>query len=57
MIKEGAEYCSDIAKGLNRSKIEICRCTKKLQDMGFIKKEGQEYVLAEYGVVEITLPK
>ncbi|MDR2432181.1 MAG: AAA family ATPase [Puniceicoccales bacterium] len=57
MIKEGAEYCSDIAEGFNRSKMEICRCAKKLQDMGFIKKEGQRYVLAEYNVVEITPPK
>jgi hypothetical protein len=57
LIKSRVEYCSDIAEGLNRSKVEICRCAKKLQDMGLIKKEGQKYILAEYNVVERTPPK
>jgi hypothetical protein len=59
MIKDGAECCSDIAESLNRGKMEVSRCAKRLMDKGFIKKEGHRYVLSYNSVddFEMTLKK
>jgi hypothetical protein len=56
---DGMEYCSDIAESLNRSKMEVSRCAKRLMDKGFIKKEGHRYVLSYDSVddSETTLEK